>query len=233
MASAMTSRMMPLEMPSAPGEKCSSLVSSPPRISRTAATVAAVVSILRSTRRLVASGMSAVASRNGTSAILGPIPIRRMPLCTAYGTVAGDRLPVVCAGGLGGSPADGGGLGLGLFAEDADRHVVDGEGPFPAQVAGEGEPPAEQRPDAVAPAGEEADVDEQPGDPAGEAAEVQLPGGDDGAPAGDVGGRAQVVIAERLVKGLVYGLQGDLAARVMPRLHGDLGDSRQPVQAHH
>ena len=32
----------------------------------------------------------------------------------------------------------------------------------------------------------------------------QLPGGHDGAPAGDVGGRAQVVIAERLVKGLAY-----------------------------
>ena len=76
MVTAMISRMMPLETPSAPGEKCSSLVSRPPRISRTAATVVAVVNILRRTRRLVASGMSAVASRNGTSAILGPIPIR-------------------------------------------------------------------------------------------------------------------------------------------------------------
>ena len=37
--------------------------------------MAAVVSILRRTRRLVASGMPAVISRNGTSAILGPIPI--------------------------------------------------------------------------------------------------------------------------------------------------------------
>ena len=38
--------------------------------------MAAVVSILRRTRRLVAFGIPAVASRNGTSAILGPIPIR-------------------------------------------------------------------------------------------------------------------------------------------------------------
>ena len=39
--------------------------------------MAAVVSILRKTRRLTASGMAAVASRNGTSAILGPIPISK------------------------------------------------------------------------------------------------------------------------------------------------------------
>jgi hypothetical protein len=38
--------------------------------------VAAVVSILRSTRRWVACGICLVVSRNGTSAILGPIPIR-------------------------------------------------------------------------------------------------------------------------------------------------------------
>src|SRR5215467_6174481 len=106
------------------------------------------------------------------------------------------------------------GRGSGLFADGPDRHVVDREGPVTAQVAGEGEPPAEQRPDAVAPAGEEADMDEQPGDPADEAAEVQLPGGDDGAPAGDVGGRAQVAVLERLVQGLTGGLHGDLAARV-------------------
>jgi hypothetical protein len=75
MESAMTSRMMPLATPSAPGEKCSSLVSNPPRTNKSAATIAAVVSILRRTRRLTASGMPAVASRNGTSAIFGPIPI--------------------------------------------------------------------------------------------------------------------------------------------------------------
>ena len=76
MVTAMMSRMMPLATPSAPGEKCSSLVSTPPRSSRRTATVAAVVSILRSTRRLVASGIWPVISRNGTSAILGPTPIR-------------------------------------------------------------------------------------------------------------------------------------------------------------
>src|SRR5215831_9007774 len=76
MVTAMISRMMPLAMPSAPGEKWSSLVSRPPRTSRSAATVAAVVSILRMTRRLVAFDMPLVMSRNGTSAILGPMPIR-------------------------------------------------------------------------------------------------------------------------------------------------------------
>src|SRR5690348_4784534 len=105
-------------------------------------------------------------------------------------------------------------LGSGLVAVGGDRHVVDGEAALPAQVAGEGEPPAEQRPDAVAPAGEEADVDEQPGDPADKPAEVQPLGGDDGSSTGDVGGRAQVAVAERLVMGLADGLQGDLAARV-------------------
>src|SRR6478736_5027591 len=37
MAIAMTSKMMPLATPSAPGEKCSSLVSRPPRTSKSAA----------------------------------------------------------------------------------------------------------------------------------------------------------------------------------------------------
>src|SRR5580692_3429640 len=76
MVTAMISRMMPLATPSAPGEKCSSLVSRPPRTSSSTATVAAVVSILRRTRRFVTSGISLVASRNGTSAIFGPTPIR-------------------------------------------------------------------------------------------------------------------------------------------------------------
>src|SRR5215813_7590089 len=76
MVAAMISRMMPLATPSAPGEKCSSRVSMPPRIRSSAATRAAVVSILRRTRRLVDAVMPAVISRNGTSAILGPIPIR-------------------------------------------------------------------------------------------------------------------------------------------------------------
>src|ERR1700730_18129402 len=77
MVTAMMSRMIPLATPSAPGEKCSSLVSRPPRTSRSTATTAAVVSILRRTRRLVASGICLVASRKGTSAIFGPMPIRR------------------------------------------------------------------------------------------------------------------------------------------------------------
>ena len=38
--------------------------------------MAAVVSILRSTRRFAACGISVVTARNGTSAILGPMPIR-------------------------------------------------------------------------------------------------------------------------------------------------------------
>src|SRR5262245_27960839 len=78
------------------------------------------------------------------------------------------------------------------------RHVVDREGALAAQVTGEGEPPAEDSPDAVAVAGEEADVDEQPAQPAEEAAEVHPEGGDDRTPAGDVGGRAEIPVAERL-----------------------------------
>jgi len=68
------------------------------------------------------------------------------------------------------------------------RHVVDGEGPFPADVTGEREPPAQHRADPVAVAGEEPDVDEQPDPPAQEPAEVQLERGDDGFAAADVGG---------------------------------------------
>src|SRR5215471_10660476 len=112
------------------------------------------------------------------------------------------------------------------------RRVVDGERAFPAQVTGEGEPPAQDRTDAVAVAGEEADVDEQPDPPAEEAAEVQPEGGDDGAPARDIGGRAQVAVAERLVVGLPPGEVADLAGGVQPRLHRDLGDPGQLVQAH-
>src|SRR5450755_209471 len=72
----MTSRMIPLAMLSAPVEKCSSLVRSPPRTRRRTAAAAAVVSIFRTTRPFVAAGMSAVRSRNGTRAIFGPTPIR-------------------------------------------------------------------------------------------------------------------------------------------------------------
>src|ERR1700751_327395 len=83
--------------------------------------------------------------------------------------------------------------GIGMAGLDAavrgrQLHVVDGEGPFPADVAGECEPPAQQRADAVAVAGEEGDVDEQPDPPAQEAAEVQLERGNDGLAAGDIRG---------------------------------------------
>src|SRR5215813_2895584 len=65
--------------------------------------------------------------------------------------------------------------GRGRLAVRAHQwHVVDGEGAFPAQVTGEGEPPAEQRSDAVAEAGEDADVDELLHNPAREAVEVHL-----------------------------------------------------------
>src|SRR5215468_2205094 len=93
---------------------------------------------------------------------------------------ARDRLSIVRVGW----PAERCRHSRGSVAVDVD--VLDGEAAFAAHGEDEGEPPAEQRPDAVAPAGEEADVDEQPGDPAEKAAEVQLPGGDDGAAAGDI-----------------------------------------------
>src|SRR5262249_42369398 len=53
------------------------------------------------------------------------------------------------------------------------------------------------------------------------------------AAAGDIGGRTQVVVLERLVVGLALGLVADPAPRVQSRLHGDLGDAGQLVQAHH
>jgi thiol reductant ABC exporter CydC subunit len=48
--------------------------------------------------------------------------------------------------------------------DDAD--LPRGEGPLAAPVTGEGDPPAQHRPEPVAVAGEERDVDEQPDDPA-------------------------------------------------------------------
>src|SRR5215471_21400107 len=112
-------------------------------------------------------------------------------------------------------------------------HVVDGEGAFAADVADEGGPPAQEGAEAVAEAGEEADMYEQPHHPAGEAAEVHPEGGDDRVPARDVGGRAQVVVAERLVVGVALGLLSNPAGGVEPGLHGGLGDPGQLVQAHH
>jgi hypothetical protein len=79
-------------------------------------------------------------------------------------------------------------VGVRAAGDEVARYVVEGEGPFPAYVAGKGEPPAEHRSDAVAVAGEEADVDEQPHPPARKAAEVQLERRDHGAAARDIGG---------------------------------------------
>src|SRR5205823_3733520 len=126
------------------------------------------------------------------------------------------------------------GIWLGRVAVRAGRRwqVVDGEGAFAAQVAGEGEPPAQNGPEAVAVAGEEPDVDEQPYPPADEAAEVQPESGNNGAPSRDVGGRAQIAVAEGLVVGLAPGQVADPAGGVEPGLHRDLGDPGQLVQAH-
>src|SRR5579864_4268741 len=115
-----------------------------------------------------------------------------------------------------GSALRGAGLLCGVRAHQ--RHVVDGEGPFPADVAGEREPPAEHRADPVAIAGKEADVDEQPDPPAHEAAEVHPARGDHSFPAGDVGGRAQVMVAEWLVEALPPGQMADPAPGVQSGL---------------
>ena len=69
--------------------------------------------------------------------------------------------------------------------------------------------------------------------PSGETAEVQFERGNDGVPAGDVRGRAEVVIAERLVISLTLRLMRDPVAGVQAGLHGDLADPRQLLQAHH
>jgi hypothetical protein len=42
------------------------------------------------------------------------------------------------------------GVGLAFGVRADQRYVVDGEGPFPADIAGEREPPAEDRADPVA-----------------------------------------------------------------------------------
>src|SRR5262249_5097068 len=126
-------------------------------------------------------------------------------------------------------------LRVGWAAVRANRRwqVVDGEGAFAAQVAGEREPPAQDRTDAVAVAGEEADVDEQPHPPPDEAAKVQPERGHHGMPAGDIGGRPEVAVLERLVIDVAPGFVADLAGRVQPGLHGDLGHAGQLVQAPH
>ncbi len=56
-------------------------------------------------------------------------------------------------------------------------------------------------PDPVPVAGQERDVDEQPGHPAGEAAEPERPGRQHRLAAGDVGGRAEVAVPERPGRG--------------------------------
>src|SRR6266516_2929994 len=72
---ASTSKITPPAIDNDPIQKCSKLRNSSPSTIISRATAAAVVSILRSTRRLVAGSRGAVISTNGTSAIFGPIPI--------------------------------------------------------------------------------------------------------------------------------------------------------------
>jgi uncharacterized hydrophobic protein (TIGR00271 family) len=100
------------------------------------------------------------------------------------------RLPTALprvAGGLGGSGGglggSGGGLRLSANGGGAvgrqhvvrtvyQSHLFGGVRPFPAYVTNKGGPPAHYRAEAVAEAGQEADVDEQPDDPGEEAGEV-------------------------------------------------------------
>ena len=69
--------------------------------------------------------------------------------------------------------------------------------------------------------------------PADEAADLQRPGGDDRAAAGDVGRRAEVMVAERLLVDLPRDLVPDAVRGVEPGLHRHLGDAGELVQAHH
>ena len=73
----MITRMMPPAIESDPVEKWSSLANSSPRPMRMTAVTPAVTSILRTMRAFVAPSIPAVTSKNGTSAIFGPIPISR------------------------------------------------------------------------------------------------------------------------------------------------------------
>src|ERR1700680_2788975 len=82
--------------------------------------------------------------------------------------------------------------GRGTRVDVAQRlDLLGGEGPLAADVAGEGQPPGEQGAEAVAVAGQERDVDEQPDPPAQEATDVQGSGRDDGTATRDVGRRAE------------------------------------------
>ena len=72
---ASTSKITPPAIDNDPIVKCSNARNNSPSTMSTTATTAAVVSILRSTRCLVALSREAVISTNGTSAIFGPIPI--------------------------------------------------------------------------------------------------------------------------------------------------------------
>src|SRR5450755_696388 len=107
-----------------------------------------------------------------------------------------------------------------------------GECAFPARVASERDPPSQDRADPVAITGEEGDVDEQPGHPAGEAAEPKWPGRQDGPPAGDVGGRADISVPERPGRGPAGDLALDPVTRIPAGLHRHLGHARQLAQAH-
>jgi hypothetical protein len=63
----------------------------------------------------------------------------------------------LCGGLLGANRAEG-------ECEDVTQQLdlLGDDGPLAADAAGEGQPPGEQRPEAVAGAGQECDVDEQP-----------------------------------------------------------------------
>ena len=72
---ARTSKITPPAIDKEPIEKCSKARSNSPSTIRIRATVPAVTSIVRCTRRLAAASSEAVISTNGTSASLGPMPI--------------------------------------------------------------------------------------------------------------------------------------------------------------
>jgi hypothetical protein len=115
------------------------------------------------------------------------------------------------------------------------RHVdLAGQvGPFPAQVPHESRPPGDDGAQPVADAGQEAKMDEQPADPADQAADMHRACLQDRAAAGDVRGRAELVIPERAAGALAFEPVPDAVPGVQPGPHRDFGDAGQAAQAHH
>src|SRR5215469_10580351 len=100
--------------------------------------------------------------------------------------------------------------------------LPDGDRPLAANVARERDAPGEDGAESVPVAGQERDVDEQPGHPAWESAELQPPDRNDSTSPGDVGSGAEVAVLKWLGPGAAVDLGFDPLSRMVAGLHGHL-----------